>query len=54
MEAHAPDGLEGAQALNDVGMGLLDHVNVGADDPQNRQNHNGEHNILDEIHTCTS
>ena len=37
VDADAPDGLVGAQALDYVGVGLLDHVDVLEDDPGDDQ-----------------
>ena len=36
VDAHAPDGMERAQALHHIGLGLLDHLDVGGQD-QNYQ-----------------
>ena len=34
MQAYAPHGVEGAQALHHHGLGLLDYLDVGGDDQQ--------------------
>ena len=51
MHADLPDLAERAEALDDVGAGLLDDMNV-ADDDDERQN--GDHNNGDPFHKICS
>ena len=42
MQAHLPDGGEGAEALHHIGPGLLDDLNVLDDDCQEQDDNNGD------------
>ncbi len=42
VQTHAPNAVEGAEALHHVGLGLLDHVDAADDDHQNDDHQNDD------------
>ena len=42
MQAHAPHGVEGAQPLHHIGLGLLHHIDVADDNDQHQHHQNGD------------
>ena len=44
MEAHAPHGVERAQALHHIGLGLLHDIDVADDDDEHQYHQNGDGN----------
>ena len=42
MQAHAPHGVEGAQPLHHIGLGLLHHIDVPDDNDQHQHHQNGD------------